>query len=265
METQIAQKKFTSLKRFNLVMGVLHLLQGIMMLTLSLVWDKITSFTPAIYGSFLSFNSILGRLVTVQDELFLLPFGILVSLFFFLSSFFHLLVSAIPAVEKVYIAGLQKNTNSFRWIEYSLSSSLMIMLIAVLFGINDLYTLLLIFGLNAAMNLFGLLMEKMNSGKPKINWIPFIFGAIVGILPWIIIIISGFARADLSQIPWFIYAIFVSYFILFNCFPINMILQYKGIGKWKDYLYGEKVYIILSLVAKTLLAWFVLFGVMQPK
>ena len=43
-----------------------------------------------------------------------------------------------------------------------------------------------------------------------------------------------------------------------------MILQYKKVGKWKDYLYGEKVYIILSLVAKTLLAWFVLAGIMQP-
>ncbi|NLC33494.1 MAG: hypothetical protein GX781_09405, partial [Clostridiales bacterium] len=31
-----------------------------------------------------------------------------------------------------------------------------------------------------------------------------------------------------------------------------------------DYLYGERVYIILSLVAKSALAWLVLFGAMQP-
>jgi hypothetical protein len=43
-----------------------------------------------------------------------------------------------------------------------------------------------------------------------------------------------------------------------------MILQYKQIGKWKDYLYGERVYIILSLAAKSFLAWLVLFGAMQP-
>ena len=43
-----------------------------------------------------------------------------------------------------------------------------------------------------------------------------------------------------------------------------MILQYKKVGKWKDYLYGEKVYIILSLVAKTLLAWLVFAVIMQP-
>jgi hypothetical protein len=43
-----------------------------------------------------------------------------------------------------------------------------------------------------------------------------------------------------------------------------MILQYKQVGKWKDYLYGEKVYIILSLVAKTLLAWQVFIGTLRP-
>ena len=43
-----------------------------------------------------------------------------------------------------------------------------------------------------------------------------------------------------------------------------MILQYKRIGKWKDYLYGEKGYIVLSLVAKSVLAWIAFAGVMQP-
>jgi hypothetical protein len=44
-------------------------------------------------------------------------------------------------------------------------------------------------------------------------------------------------------------------------FPLNMILQYKKVGKWKDYLYGEKGYIILSLVSKSLLAWTIFFGI----
>jgi hypothetical protein len=35
------------------------------------------------------------------------------------------------------------------------------------------------------------------------------------------------------------------------------------VGPWRDYLYGEKVYIILSLTAKALLAWQVFFPVLQ--
>ncbi|MBV1709038.1 MAG: hypothetical protein KMY54_04200, partial [Erysipelothrix sp.] len=63
---------------------------------------------------------------------------------------------------------------------------------------------------------------------------------------------------------WFVWAIVGTYFVAFNTFPINMILQYKGVGKWKDYLYGERTYIVLSLAAKSILAWLVLFGAMQP-
>jgi hypothetical protein len=43
-----------------------------------------------------------------------------------------------------------------------------------------------------------------------------------------------------------------------------MVLQYKGVGKWKDYLYGERVYQLLSLISKTFLAWFVFAGVLSP-
>ena len=140
----------------------------------------------------------------------------------------------------------------------------MIVLIAVLFGVYDIGALILIFAINACMNFFGLLMEKLNQYTTKTNWSPFIFGGIAGIVPWIVILLYAFGNSDPSQIPWFVYAIIGSYFVFFNLFPINMVLQYKKVGKWANYLYGERVYIILSLVAKSVLAWLVFSGVMQP-
>jgi len=107
-------------------------------------------------------------------------------------------------------------------------------------------------------------MEKMNQNGQKVDWTAFIFGSIAGIGPWIVIALYAFGNADPSKVPWFAYAIVGSYFLFFNLFPINMILQYRKKGKWADYLYGERGYIILSLCAKTVLAWLVLFGVMQP-
>lgn len=257
-------KTFKNLRRFNLIMGIIHFAQGIMMLVLSLTWEKLLNFKPHIFGGFLRYDSYFQGLYTIKDDLFVLPFGILVSVFLFISAFFHLFISVPKTINNVYNKGLIECRNSFRWYEYAISSSLMIILIAVLFGINDIFILVLMFALNASMNLFGLLMEKMNKNKDKPTWLPFIFGAIVGVIPWIIILIVGFSKSDPTQIPWFVYAILVSYFILFNCFPINMILQYMQIGKRKNYLFGERIYIILSLAAKTLLAWFVLFGAMQP-
>ncbi len=142
----------------------------------------------------------------------------------------------------------------------------MIVLISTLFGIYDIASLILIFVVNAAMNLFGLVMEQLNSGKDKANvtWGPFVWGSVAGIAPWAVILIYMFGNGNFELVPWFVWAIVAVYFVTFNTFPINMILQYKRIGKWKSYVYGERVYIILSLVAKTLLAWLVLFGAMQP-
>lgn len=172
----------------------------------------------------------------------------------------------IVLFSKKYFADLQQGINRFRWFEYALSSSIMIVLIATLFGIYDIASLILIFLVNASMNLFGLDMELLNAGseKKKVNWGPFIWGSIAGIAPWIAIFLYMFGNGNFDQVPWFVWAIVGTYFVAFNTFPINMILPYKRIGKWKDYLHGEKTYIVLSLVAKSFLAWLVLFGAMQP-
>ena len=249
------------LKRFNLTMGILHFIQGVAMVIIYFMVDQATNFKPAIYSYFLKFNGFIMRLETNPKEIFNLPFVIFVSAFLFLSAIFHFI---IVVFNKKYNQDLENKINKFRWYEYALSSSIMIVLIAVLFGVYDIGALLLIFGLNASMNLFGLLMEKMNQGKEKVDWTPFIFGSFSGIIPWLVIIMYAFGNSNPAEVPGFVYAIFASYFIFFNLFPLNMILQYKKIGKWKDYLYGEKVYITLSLVAKTILAWLVFFGIMQP-
>jgi len=46
-------------------------------------------------------------------------------------------------------------------------------------------------------------------------------------------------------------------------FAVNMFLQYRKIGPWRDYLFGERAYIILSLTAKSALAWQVFAGTLR--
>lgn len=213
--------------------------------------------------TFLRFNTETRSLEPASKELFQLPFGVLVASFLIISAIAHALI--VWKKDK-YVHDLKKGINRFRWFEYAISSSIMIVLIATLFGIYDIASLILIFIVNAAMNLFGLDMELLNSGedKKKINWGPFIWGSLAGIAPWIAILLCMFGNGNFDQVPWFVWAIVGTYFVAFNTFPINMILQYKRVGKWNSYLYGERVYIILSLVAKSFLAWLVLFGAMQP-
>jgi hypothetical protein len=56
--------------------------------------------------------------------------------------------------------------------------------------------------------------------------------------------------------------IYGSIFVVFNLFALNMIAQYRETWRWEDYRFGERAYIVLSLVAKLLLAWQVYFGTM---
>ncbi len=255
------------LRKFNLIMGGLHLIQGVLMLILSAtVIQTISEFKPTITQIYLFFNTDTMTLETGIKELFGLPFGIMVAAFLLLSALAHGIISIPKVTNDIYNRDLEKGINQFRWYEYALSSSIMIVLIATLFGVYDVATLLLIFVINALMNIFGLYMEKMNSGNDKknIKWGPFVYGSIAGIIPWVVIIIYMTGNGNYDMVPWFVWAIVGTYFVAFNTFPINMILQYKKVGKWSNYLYGERTYIVLSLVAKSILAWLVLFGAMQP-
>lgn len=256
--------KYHKLVRFNLIMGLIHLVQGVIMLFLSSsVIQNISEFQPEIKQFYQTYNIETQSLETTSKLLFELPFGILVASFLFLSALAH---GVIVINRKRYVSDLSLGINRFRWFEYALSSSIMIVLIATLFGIYDIGSLILIFTTNASMNLFGLVMEQLNVGKikDKVAWGPFVWGSIAGIGPWVVIFLYMFGTGNFDMVPWFVWAIVITYFITFNTFPINMILQYKKVGKWQDYLYGERTYIVLSLVAKSLLAWLVLFGAMQP-
>ena len=173
-----------------------------------------------------------------------------------------LLIIASPMVFPWYKQNLLESRNYGRWIEYFFSSSIMIVLISQICGISDIAALLAIFGINASMILFGALQEKYEKPGKK-NLLPFWFGCFAGIIPWIAIVIYVIAPGISVSPPGFVYGIIVSLFIFFNCFAINMILQYKKVGPWRDYLFGEKVYIILSLTAKGLLAWQVFFPVLM--
>jgi hypothetical protein len=252
-----------SLHRWNVVLAVLHLLQFGLILFLSFARDPMV--TAPVVSSYLTFDTATETLVNAQRPLFELPIGPAVALFFLLSATAHLLL-AFP-FRGWYERVLARGQNPARWIEYALSSSVMIVIIATLAGIQDAGALLAIFGINAAMNLFGWSMESANEGRAKVQWNHYIFGCIAGIVPWIVIALALWTGATVpgaEGAPFFVYVIFVSLFISFNVFAITMILQYRRVGRWSDYLVGERTYMLMSLIAKTLLAWQVFAGTLAP-
>ena len=250
--------KFAKLRRFNLIMGFLHLIQGVFM------WIVSNDTTYPIYTNFLNFDLSTFSLKPQPELYYELRFGPAVAVFLLISAVAHFYLSTVGYTK--YVANLKKGMNPIRFYEYALSSSLMIVLIGMLSGIWDLGAIILIFGINAMMNLFGIMMEYHNQYTERTDWTSFIYGSIAGILPWVVIFIYfvGAVNSGEAKPPDFVYAIIPTLFVFFNIFAINMVLQYKKVGRWADYLYGERVYIILSLAAKTVLAWMIWVGTLAP-
>jgi hypothetical protein len=250
---QSIERRLNRLRIWNLVVGLILGAQAVLMAVLT------NNFSLPVTASFIT-----GPPGSEPELRHLFNIATGWGVFAFLAiSAVALLIIASPLVFPWYKRNLLQNRNYGRWIEYFFSSSIMIVLIAQITGISDIAALIAIFGINACMILFGALQEKYeNPGKP--SWLPFWFGSFAGAIPWIAIAIYVWAPGLNLSPPGFVYGIIASLFVFFNCFAINMVLQYKKVGPWRDYLFGEKVYIILSLTAKALLAWQVFFPVLMP-
>ncbi|WP_436901207.1 heliorhodopsin HeR [Halovenus halobia] len=252
------QRTFRRLRQFNAVMAVLHFVQGALMIYLS------TSLQWTITVTRLDFQAGSQRLAPILEPWTTIQLSYLVAGFLLISALAHLLIATV--LYDSYVAYLERGMNPYRWYEYAVSASLMIVVIAMLAGVWDLGALVALFSLIAIMNLMGLMMELHNQTTETTDWTAYIIGTFAGLIPWVVIgitIVNTVLGSEGGGPPDFVLAIYVSLFLFFNLFAINMILQYRETWKWEEYLFGETTYIVLSLVAKSLLAWQVFFGTLN--
>jgi heliorhodopsin len=264
-DTKSKQKTtLPNLYKWNVWLAGLHAVQGIAVLLFSTtkVFPVQTNYlTLDPIASDFAGNPVLGY---ATRHLFDINLAYLVAVFFFMSAIAHAVVATV--YRKRYEADLKKGINKARWIEYAFSASTMLVGIGLLSGVSDLAALKMIFVFGLVMNAMGLVMEVVNQGRNKVTWLPYIIGCIAGIMPWAVfaIYLGGAGLYGSGDIPAFVYWIYGSMLVLFSGFAVNMYLQYKKVGKWKDYLYGERMYMVLSLVAKTVLAWQIFGGTLRP-
>ena len=234
---------FATLRRYNLAAGVLHALSAVVVVALS------NDFALPVNANYMAGPP--GTSDRQMVDLLQIRMSWLIGAFFVLSALAHFTVAGPQ--RSSYEAHLANTRNPFRWIEYSLSSSLMIVAIAQLTGIADAPALLALIGVNASMIGFGWIQERYE--MPGGSLMPFWLGCIAGIVPWLAIGVYLLAPGADAHAPGFVYVIYISLFAFFNCFALVQYLQYKKVGRFANYVTGEKTYLVLSLVAKSLLAW----------
>ena len=189
----ISDSQFSNLRKWNLGLTLLHAAQAAIILVLA--GDFAITFTSA------TPDGPPGTRVPQGEGIFDLPIGIAVAVFLALAAFDHLLTATVA--KQPYEADLRRGINRFRWVEYSMSATLMVVLIASYSGITEMTA--------------------------------------------VFAIIETLAQS-----------------IFFFSFGLNQWLQYRKIGKWTSYIFGEKTYLVLSLVAKSVLAWQIFGGSLAP-
>jgi VanZ family protein len=243
----VTDDRLKNLRIWNLGLAALHAVQAVLIVVLA------GDFAIQVVSTFPEGPP--GTRVPAADDLFAVRIGVAIAVFLALAAIDHLVTATVARA--TYEADLRRGINRFRWVEYSFSATLMVILIAFYSGITNITTVIAVAGANVAMILFGWVQERVNPpGRAETTMLPFWFGTIAGIAPWVAIAVQIIGS---ETVPGFVYGIVVVQFVLFFSFGLNQWLQYRQIGPWTDYVYGEKAYLVLSLAAKSLLAWQIYF------
>jgi hypothetical protein len=246
--TGVTEERLGGIRRWNLGLTVLHLAQAVLIAVLA------GDFAISVTSSFPQGPP--GTPAPAPETLFDVRIGWAIAVFLGLAALDHLLTATVA--RDVYERDLRRGINRFRWVEYSFSATLMIVLIGFYSGVTSINAVIAVIGANVAMILFGWIQERMNPpGRTSTTMLPFWFGTFVGIAPWISIAVN---IAGSETVPGFVYGIVVAQFVFFFSFGLNQWLQYREVGKWTDYAFGEKAYLVLSLAAKSVLAWQIFGG-----
>jgi hypothetical protein len=246
-----------TLRKWNLWAAGLHAAQALVLLFLA------TGKTWAVNLGYQTSDSLQSQVVghtvlaPAAHHWFELRLSYLLALILLLAALAHFLMAVWYRPR--YEADLKNGLNRLRWIEYALTGGLMLAAIALLGGISDFGTLVLLFGLTALAGLLALSTELQNPWRRamQVKWLPFWLTCAAGLLPWLVIAF-GLVATDIygnRDIPTYLHVLYDTILLGFVVAAGNLWLQYRRRGRWGEYPHSERMFIVISLVVKAALVW----------
>lgn len=264
------------LRRCNLGAGLLHLTSFIAALILVIIYSS-SSLTTELRTDYRVYdanvtNSTSGPFSTQCTSLGSYSISWVIICFPIITSLFHLVIALAPDVRAQYnVWTLREGRNPLRWLEYSITASLMVWVICQLSGVTNVFLLVVLVLGNVAMQYQGYIMEVANMGRTRAQgfiWSPVTIGFILFAQQWLPIFVYFFAAITsprpptAEQVPWFVYTIVFGLFFQFLLFGMVMTLHYYGWPRILRSNYNNEVaYIILSFVSKFFLDWNLIIGI----
>ncbi len=251
------------LRRWNMWLSVVFVLQAAAILILS------KSITLPVVSHYLATDSLASQaaghnvMALAVRHLFDIYVASLVAALLLVSAAAH---GAMASMQRQsYEKGLSTSKNKLRWIDLGIGTSLLMIALGLINGIYDFASLLMIVVLVLLLNGLAYKTELYNRDHNKpISWRNFWGILLAGAAVWATV--GSYLKSAIvygNGLPHYIYWLDISAFILMLLIISNIWLTAKARGKWADYLYAERSYMILNLVLYTAIAWQIFFGLLH--
>lgn len=246
-----------SLQKINLIAGGLYIIQAALILFFA------NNSTLSVTTQYLTTDSLLqtsgnSQLVPAFRYLADINVSFLIAGFLSVAAVMHILAATF--LRRSYENSLARGTNPIRWYGFSMSAGLLMVTVALLVGIQDIASLIMIFGLMIIANITALVTEA----RPSSRRLGVIVGGLASLLPWLAIalyVVHTRVYGDVV-LSGYVYALIGSLFVLMAVLASNFYLHYKKVSKWSNYLFVETAVLVTSFVLKTAVAWQIFVGIL---
>jgi hypothetical protein len=164
-----------------------------------------------------------------------------------------------------YESALQARANPYRWSELLITNGLLLVVIAMLAGVQDVALLLAVFGLNALASLGWWLAEVRRKPRETAGRPNYVLASVAAGLAWLVpllYLLAGavYGHAAAASTWW----IFGTMLVLSAAVPVALTLSVRKNGAWHEYFFTERTYQLLQLATLSLLTWQLFAGVLKP-
>lgn len=246
---QRAGDEYQTIKSWHVVIAAAFLLQVIIFLMFS------NSFYIPIDIEYLSHNVATGQFETAVRSISEVSLVWVVAVLLLGQVLLYVLLASVWFER--YKLTLSLGKNRFRWLGYSFSRGVLLVTVGLLLGISNLALLFLIFMTAFVLGFFSVFVDTIfkKLSKRLIRLTRVITWASI-LMPWAVFAAYAFNNwlYD-SSISVNKYLIIFTVLIYFLAYDFNFIYQRLGRGRWSAYLYGEKVYLLLSFVLQSAIVW----------
>ncbi len=171
--------------------------------------------------------------------------------------FYHLFLATL--LKKRSAVQIKAGVNKYHWLDVAISNSLIVFALCLMFGIFDLVAILMLIALSIVFACAGVITEDTKATQKVLNRQAFFLGWGSWLVSWLVFAISIWNSLVIGGSQFSLYTYLSALVVLLSGCILLLGLYYSVVrqGKWANYNFVTKRYLVLSVATKVLLVWLV--------